>query len=397
MKTPPLEELLRAHEEGRIPKWDIEARPGQGFRISANGPEDTALAMSAIERIGMFTPEMLATMLAPTAQALAETPAPRLAGITLGDAFLAYEQTEAKGMKADARDSCERACRSFLEKFGKKTDAAEITRPKAAEWAEDLLRGGITKSTGRNYVSQIAQIFDTLVDKGRIKENPVRGVIKYKSTEKAARRAQGFIRAPFDDEQLHTLFAPQNFARARTQHVRWALVIGLFTGARAGELAQLYLRDFDIDAPVPYFRITNTNQGQSLKTPSSERLVPIHPDLVALGLLERVRNMRAAGEVRLFPDVRLDGKAGVGNAVVKGVSHLLDILDIRPRRENAMLGHHSLRKNVAGALQATHLSDDRRRALLGHTSTDVHSINYLREWKPEELALLFPGLKWGSS
>jgi integrase len=189
------------------------------------------------------------------------------------------------------------------------------------------------------------------------------------------------------------LFKPENFVRTREAHVRWGAVIGLYTGARAGEVSQLFLRDFDTEAKTPTVKITNESEGQSVKT-DTQRCIPIHPDLIRLGLLERVKALRESGEERLFPGVRLDGKAGPGNALVKGFSYLLRNLGLGPRRKNGTLGHHGFRKSVVGAFQAAGVSDDKRRAFLGHEPGDVHGINYMREWTPEELTTVFPALKW---
>ena len=41
---------------------------------------------------------------------------------------------------------------------------------------------------------------------------------------------------------------------------------------------------------------------RNLKTNAAGRVVPIHPLLIALGLLDRVRELEAIGEKRLFPE-----------------------------------------------------------------------------------------------
>jgi integrase len=388
MRKPPptIADILKAHGEGRTRDYTVKQTPGGGFEIAASGAEDHA---QALEMIGMLTPSMFK----PEVLAPPQAPAPVISGLTLGDGFRTFDQTEGKGLRPNTRDAYARAARSFMEKFGAKIDVAEITRPMAAEWAEDFLRNDLAKSTVKNYVSRVAVMFDTFIEKGRIKENPVRGVVKNPAREKKARRAQGFIREPFDEEQLCTVFKPENFARTRKAHVRWGAVIGLYTGARAGEIMQMYLRDFDMEAKTPTVKITAESEGQSVKT-GKPRCIPIHPDLVRLGLLERVRALRETGEERLFPGVRLDGKAGPGYALVSGFSYLLRGLGLRPRRKNGTLGHHGFRKSVVGAFQAAGVSDDKRRAYLGHEPGDVHSINYMREWTPEELTTVLPALKW---
>lgn len=113
--------------------------------------------------------------------------------------------------------------------------------------------------------------------------------------------------------------------------------------------------------------------------------------------MRRVEVLRERGEERLFPGVRLDGKAGPGNSVSKGFAYYVGIVGIRKRHPNGRVGFHSLRKNVIQQLQGTRLSDDRRRALVGHEGQgiDVHRLHYMRPWRVEELTEFFEGLKWG--
>ena len=389
-KPPPIEDILRAVREGRSKDYTIQGSPGGGFSITANGAEDHAMALEAIGKIPDSWRQAAA---APTAVA-APAPNQRIP-ITLADAIRKYEETDGPGLIANTSDGRKRSCKSFVEKFGAKTDATSITRPMAAEWGGDLIRNGASRETARNYVSHVAQIYDFLKRTGFTDENPVKGVIVIKKKEKRARLAAGHTWEPFDTYQLGQIYKPENLVRARTAHVRWAALIGLYTGARVGEVAQLYLRDFIQADGVHCIHITSQSDGQTLKTVSSERLVPIHRDLVRLGLLDRVNALRKKGEERLFPEVKLDGKAGPGNAVSKGFAYYLGLIDIRPRNKNGRVGFHSLRKTVIQELQGAHLSDDRRRALTGHEGADdVHTAHYMRPWRPDELASFLSGLKW---
>ncbi len=143
-------------------------------------------------------------------------------------------------------------------------------------------------------------------------------------------------------------------------------------------------------------RITTDSDGQSLKTAASRRFVPIHPDLVQLGLIERVERSRRDEKEQLVPQMRIDGRAGAGNSI-KGFGYYLSRLAIRPRRSTGTVGFHSLRKTVVQELQASGLPADRRRAFVGHEARDdVHQSDYMRAWTAAELAELFPGLRWNT-
>lgn len=114
----------------------------------------------------------------------------------------------------------------------------------------------------------------------------------------------------------------------------------------------------------------NESDGQSVKNEASKRLVPLHPDLLGMGLWDYVERLRAQGEERLFPGKRIDLKSGAGNAVSKGFRYLVyDVLEMKPRRAKGKLAFHSLRKSVIQRLQKN-LQGERRKALVGHEAGD---------------------------
>lgn len=108
-----------------------------------------------------------------------------------------------------------------------------------------------------------------------------------------------------------------------------------------------------------------------------------------------MKELRRQGKERLFDGMRIDGRAGAGNAISKGFGYYLDKLGIKPRRTNGIVGFHSLRKTVIQELQGSRLPAERRRAFVGHElGDDVHESVYMRPWTAAELAELFPGLGW---
>jgi integrase len=319
---------------------------------------------------------------------------------TLAEAIRDYTDVEAKELKPNTWSQRSRALAGFAETIGAHMRVDAITRHMASHWSDGLLRSDKSKSYVANCVSHVAQLFEALVKKGRIQTNPVKGLVVVKKKEKAARRSLGHEWEPLEVEQLKRIFDPENLAKTRMEHVRWGAIIALYTGARVGEIAQLFLRDFvEIDG-VHCLKICADSDGQSIKTgEGGERLVPIHPDLIKLGLVERVERLRAAGEERLFPDMRIDSAAGKGNAISKGFGYYLKSIGIKPRRAHGIVGIHSLRKTVIQTLQGSTLSAERRRAIVGHEAgdpvADTHSASYMRPWTAKELAAFHPGLPWG--
>lgn len=320
--------------------------------------------------------------------------------LTLDAAIKDYSEVEAVSLKPNTWAQRARALQGFVDVIGGRRQVSTISRTMASVWSDGLLRSGKSKGYAANCVSHVAQMFDRLVTKGHIATNPIKGLIVENKKEKAARRSNGHEWEPFETEQLKRIFDPVNLAKTRMEHVRWGAVIALYTGARVGEIAQIFLRDFVTHGDTPCLKICADSDGQGIKTgEGGERLVPLHPDLIRLGLMERVEALRAAGAERLFPNMRIDSAAGRGNSISKGFGYYLKGLGIKPRRAHGIVGVHSLRKTVIQTLQGSSLPAERRRALVGHEAgdpaPDTHATAYMRPWTANELAAYHPALTWG--
>ncbi|WP_257386732.1 site-specific integrase [Tahibacter caeni] len=403
-KLPPsIEALRKGADDGQLQRYEIDIDPLtlRPTKVRTDGtPEDH---LAALQTLGVVFAQALPQRPMATAGQVPPVPV-KTAGLSLADAIRLYEEAEAPSLKPNTWSQRTRAFESLKTFLGPNTPVASISREMAGDWAHELItrvpagkKKPMTKRTAGNCVSHAAQLFVFLSRRGKVEgANPVKGVVVLSKKEKDARRHAGFKWEPFGLEALKAIYTPANLERIRGEHVRWGIVLALYTGARVGEIAQLYVRDFFMEGTLPCVRLTTDSDGQSLKTEASHRIVPLHPDLVALGLWERVEALRAAGAERLFPDMRIDSKAGSGNAISKGFGYYLKQLAIKPQRANGRLGVHSLRKTVIQSLQASQLSGERRRAFVGHErgDADVHEADYMRPWSAEELASLFPGLKW---
>jgi integrase len=312
-------------------KFDIQfdAATGMATRVTTDGTAaDNAAAIQAMQ---VRAAQLAAAMpLAPMAR--------RTKGKFLKEAIQEYDDTEGKNLKPNTRMQRQRACKSFVAALGPDVRIDAIDRPMASGWTNMLLKSHRSKRYVANMVSHLAQVFDKWVRDGEVTDNCVRGLVVMKAAEKEARRDEGFSWEPFEEADLKKMFDPANLVRPRKEHIRWGVLIGLYTGARLGEVAQIFLRDFEAIDDKLFVRITNDKDGQRVKTKNSKRLVPIHPDLVRLGLWDRVSRLRQSGEERLFPTMRIDSKAGNGNAISKGFSYYIASLGIKPRRAAGTVG-----------------------------------------------------------
>jgi integrase len=115
-------------------------------------------------------------------------------------------------------------------------------------------------------------------------------------------------RRRWNDEELQQLFGQPLFqtyetpkgSKGGSDAAYWIPLLGLFTGARIGELAQLRTTDITNEDETPVLRINDEN-GKRLKTEASRRSIPIHPELIRLGLLDYAEAIRTTGNESLWP------------------------------------------------------------------------------------------------
>lgn len=122
-------------------------------------------------------------------------------------------------------------------------------------------------------------------------------------------------RMPFSESQLSALFAAPIFTGGKRplggggEAAFWFPLIGLLTGARLNEIAQLRIADIRQDPETGiWFMDIGTDGGRSIKTASSRRQVPLHGELIRLGLLRYRDGLLAKKVVKdtdsLWPDIR---------------------------------------------------------------------------------------------
>jgi len=190
--------------------------------------------------------------------------------------------------------------------------AANLIQP-----ADDNIKPLATSST-RLLLARLSSVMAFSVDSGLLQTNPV-------TTSRIHKRlGSGKPKRRLDDNrgyswsELVTVFSQSEFQQLRHAEGRpgnavfWIPLMAAYTGGRREELAQLYIEDIHQHEGSSWFiRIIDDQPDKSVKTDSSRREIPIHPDLIALGLLTLVQN-RTPG-TRLFPQlVKVsDGFAGI--------------------------------------------------------------------------------------
>ena len=173
----------------------------------------------------------------------------------------------------------------------------------------------------------------------------------------------------------------------------WIFLILLLSGMRTGEPPQIALDDVvrveetleDREVLVVHFfdmRPYDPARGRKplkelkhLKRGDFSRVVPIHPLLIDLGLLDRVARLRAAGETRLFPGRSAyeskNGEVRWGKSISRAFDYARHRPNINLTRANLCL--YSTRHLMADWLDALRTPDRVRNRVLGHVTTEKNS------------------------
>jgi integrase len=191
-------------------------------------------------------------------------------------------------------------------------------------------------------------------------------------------------RAPFVPSELQTIFKAPLFTEQETPEGAkgaagvWLPLLALFSGARQAELAGLRVSDVHDDVSTGtslplLFIVAERKAGKKLKTKSSERVVPVHPQLVRLGFLKYVEQRKREGEKAwLFPTVAPD-RPGALRAWSKWFGrYLRNTVGIA---DTAKV-FHSFRHGFKDAARAAGVSQEVHDALTGHSHVSTVSGGY---------------------
>ena len=312
----------------------------------------------------------------------AAVPVPVAHTLTLRDALRRWESALPAERSTKTHGMRRTAVRSMVETLGASRELPSITRADVALWLERLGREGASTPTLADKQTYAKGFFDWAQGAGLYAAggNPAQGHIKYGARARRHRRALGWRALTLDE--VRALYAPDNLARVPRLAVRWGVLLGLYTGARVSEIAQLGVVDFIEQDGLPCVRITDEGKGQSLKTDASRRVVPLHPDLIALGILARLDALRqAAGPDRVGfltgEPVRTKARVnGPGDWLSKSFTRWLDKSNCTDGAKKGRVGFHSLRKTVVQTLQAAGVAAEVRAAIVGHELDDEHHAAY---------------------
>ncbi|AIB36039.1 hypothetical protein PS417_10730 [Pseudomonas simiae] len=263
---------------------------------------------------------------------------------TLADTYLEERKEDVKASSMRSMKAC---CDILVGVLGE-MDMATHSRADLVG-VRETLKEGRKPVTVNKIVTQMTTILNWAVDNGHIKQAFGKKLQLTKGAESG--------RIPFSQEQIAKLIQCANSLPA-DDWKRWAVTLGVISGARIGEIHQLTTVDI-VEIDNVLVMDINTNDGKGTKNKFSIRKVPL-VDIYGVDL-EALKAFAEASNGKLFKRT-LGSFYGVLNKFIR------ETLGIQTK---GGLSFHSLRHFVAGSLKAAEVPLGTAQEILGHSSGSI--------------------------
>ncbi len=335
--------LRRSHQAAAAIELDFGAA-----RLLHHLAVDQSILAGASQSAGTLGQNVILLSATPTADTRA------VAGTTLKEFYDAYMSDPTRDWSPRTRLAYNTTRRLTLSILGGDTPVRSITRAQCRDLIEVLrwlprnsskLFPGLSpvevaakdKASARTdlispsnlntYLNKLCGVFNWAVKEELIDRNPTQGL---KVPDPTLRRDK---RLPFSTAQLRAIFAAplytgcqddrHGYAKPGLNHPRngrfWIPLISLYGCLRLNEPCQLDVSDIKAVDGITCFVVREASEVQTtdkrLKTASSERLVPIHPELLKLGLMALVAKRTRERDKKLFGEIGL-GATGYRSATL---------------------------------------------------------------------------------
>ncbi len=175
----------------------------------------------------------------------------------------------------------------------------------------------------------------------------------------------------FSNEDLSLIFNPENFLALNKPCDYWLPLLGLFTGARISELCQLKPDNIRQIDGIWAIDINEEDEDQSVKTPAGIRIIPMHQQLIDLGFLDYVEDVRQYGGT-IFPYMTPDKFNHYSRTPGRRFGEYLNRLGITDQKKV----FHSFRSTANNELKQNTVQIEDRCQFIGHEYKIVNSQNY---------------------
>lgn len=173
---------------------------------------------------------------------------------------------------------------AFLKKTPATLDPRTVTDVDALNWKDDMLAKG-RQAIRVGPLAALKRLYRYGMENAAtsgITANP------FENVKVSQKKAAGTGRLPFSNDDVKLILSA---ARKETlPYLRWVPWLCANSGARVGEIVQLWGAMIVKEDGIPCMKISVAPDGGDLKNQGSERSVPIHPALIADGFLAFVES-----------------------------------------------------------------------------------------------------------
>ncbi|MGA4048819.1 hypothetical protein ACI2TP_19540 [Ralstonia nicotianae] len=381
-------ELLTPTAEPDTRRLDIEM-PG-GFAIrNVNSDEDMGRAVHILKALNL-SPEALAALITSNPNPAQAAPVPasppvapqadtaEVGGTTIQEMVPRFATRKRNKLAAKTLYEYGNYHRLFVgwleaRKKKKHIPVHSITRADMADFIDDLMDQGIgAKTIQQKYLAAISGLFELAQTTGVIPEGQQLVSRGHKIFSKADAKKSAVTNSykAFTEDELKRIFQPTLLSQAERPADFWLPMLGLFTGGRISELAQMDIADVQQHNGVWAFSI-NDEGDKSLKTLAAIRLIPIHPVLIQCGILDYVNDAKAHG-TKLFSYLTPNKFGSYGDTPSERWGNHLDTLNIKDPQKV----FHSFRSTSNNRLKQNGVSEESRCQFVGHEHDTVNSAIY---------------------
>lgn len=329
-------------------------------------------------------------------------------GETIMDIFEIFATENPRGVAKDRVNQCRRDIGTFVELVGASFPIAKVTKAEVRDWKQLLAKYPVKATetkvfagmniqqivkanekvgkpviadrTVNRYLSSLGAFLTWAVSNGYMDKNPTEGLMLNKETKAPT--------YPFKTEQLVTLFNSPWFTGCKgadewrnvskpgdvliRDHRFWVPLIMLFSGARPGEIGQLAVTDVRQQHGHWIMHITTegdeTEEGKSVKTEGSMRVVPVHPELIRLGFVQYCEQRAKDGGAALFPKAVRNARGQMMADVSREFGRYLTKIGLKKGRG---LSLYSFRHGTTDALRRGGFLDQQFGFILGHAEASM--------------------------
>jgi integrase len=270
-----------------------------------------------------------------------------------------------------------------------------LTIDEAIERARSDGKSLLAAETQKTYLSAFREVLDLAFKKRLIPGNPADGLAPVKRDDVPS----GERRRSFTPEQLIQFFgspyyaecasSPEPFAHDKNGWRFWLPLICLLMGMRPNEVAQMHTNDFKYTkAGTPYLDIAataddddNPLSAKTLKTAASRRKLPVHPELINIGLLKFIERQRTnSASPRLFPELKPDKYGNHATYALRRFreAYLPNAIEMQSRQT-----FYSFRHTFRDALRRVDAQPATLEALGGWTQRKSTSDDYGEKFHPD--------------